>query len=104
MSWSMQNGQYPYLTAGLPMLEQMTAPVPHAMWQTDGSNIPAYGCFPARAALGCFANTLHLRTLQYKGTLADWAAMTRGSEWAAGSSLETVICADGVVTRPTSGN
>ena len=39
-----------------------------------------------------------LKTIMYKGTVAEWKAMSRGSYWKRGATSSTVYCTDGNVT------
>lgn len=50
----------------------------------DGSNI--------------FEGCSNLSTINFWGTMAEWEATSKQSNWAEGSSIEEIICSDGTVT------
>ena len=47
---------------------------------------------------GLFKNCQSLRTIQFKGTVAEWNALLKGEDWNTGVSVERIICSDGIIS------
>jgi hypothetical protein len=41
-----------------------------------------------------------LKTIYYDGTMAEWNAIRKGTQWNIGCNEFTVVCSDGNVTIP----
>jgi len=46
----------------------------------------------------CFGGCPSLTSLDYRGTMAQWNAITKDSTWNSGTSLTTIHCTDGDIT------
>ncbi len=95
MGWLMKNGAYPYLE-GIPVIATLlTAPYPLCIWQCSTGSYPTCALHPQTAALGCFANAANLSTVRYEGTMAEWEALQKGTQWNAHAPFDRVCCSDG---------
>ena len=45
-----------------------------------------------------FRNCSSLETINYSGTMKQWEAITKGTNWKYGASITKVICSDGEVS------
>ena len=46
-----------------------------------------------------FADCIALTFIQYEGTMAEWNAIEKGTDWDAGTGNYTVYCSDGTITK-----
>lgn len=95
MGWLMKNGTYPYLEGISVIGELLTEPYPLSIWQCSAGSYPICALHPQNAVLGCFANAVSLRTMRYEGTMAEWEALQKGTEWNTNALFGSVQCSDG---------